>query len=150
MPTTLESLTLAYLEADATLVGILTGGIFDASELDRLGLSILQVAVEVDGIRLRPCMFLRWADEIPVAAPRRIGASSRFLDAYFYQDAGYDQIEIAMKRVRTLLDMRDIGTTDYDSLAYFEWLGNLGNFEDEEMGRARANRSRYSVTLVAK
>ncbi len=84
------------LEGDATLTAILTGGIFDASELDREGLSLGDV--QDTNNKVKPCAVLRWRGSNPTGPTDRLNAEARFLEVYLYEDMGTVNIEAARRR----------------------------------------------------
>lgn len=138
------------LEGDATLTAILTGGVYDASELDREGLSLSDVSKQADGVRIKPTAVLRWRGSNPTDQSDFIpGVESRFMEVWVYADQGYATIDSAIRRIKTLLDLHYF-TSDNEGLTYLRWAGDIGEIEAPELGNATADRSRYQIILVRK
>lgn len=103
----------AVLEADATLVALATGGIWDFDETGRLGLSRTTTPDAYDsfGIIL-PSMLLKQRSDTPdfvLADDNTQYVSSKvMLEVWFYEDTGYSTIEAMRNRVYTLLAMKQL------------------------------------------
>lgn len=138
------------LEGDSTLMAILTGGVWDASELDRQGLSLADVAKQADGVRIKPCALIRFRGANPTVQSDFIpGIEHRFFDVLGYADAGYAIVDSALRRIKVLFDLKYF-TSDNEGLTYVRWAGDLGEFVDDQLGGAAADRSRYQVILIRK
>ena len=131
-----------YLEADGTLTGVLTGGIYDASELDRNGLSPLDLSTDSVG-RMQPVMVIRWRGASAKEIIRH--SERRFVEFYFYDDSGYANIESAKARLKALLDGYNLGGTQDAKMNTFHWVNDLGEFVAEEYEGAASDRSTYYV-----
>ncbi len=135
------------LEGDATLTAILTGGIFDASELDREGLSLGDV--QDTNNKVKPCAVLRWRGSNPTGPTDRLNAEARFLEVYLYEDMGTVNIEAARRRIKQLLHRQSFLATNF-GLVWLRWAGDQGEFSADELGGASADMARFEVTLTRK
>lgn len=136
--------TRALLEADATLVALATGGIWDASELDQNGLS-------VDGItdsrgRLLPTVVLRWRGSVPAEIVKF--SETGYVEMYFYANSGQTVIRQMMARVKVLLHRQRVTATGTGA-NFFSWVNDIGEYVAEELNNAAANMSRYAVQTTA-
>lgn len=142
---TLSTTIRQTLEADATLTAILTGGIFDAAELDKNGLN-----ASISGLytneQLNPCLVIRWRGAIPYGphytADRR--SERQFFELYFYEENGNANIDAAIRRCKLLLD-RTQRTADNVGLCWVNWVNDMGEGVADELGGASMNFSRYEV-----
>jgi len=89
---------LSCLTSDAALMAILTGGIYTATLISRQTTPAAFNAAR----ELLPCALLRFEDESQVS-PYATSARLVFV-LYFYQRAGYDQIDAARARCYALLN----------------------------------------------
>jgi len=133
------------LEGDATLVAILTGGIYDASELPQDGLTpeAAPGAYAANGVTLKPCAVLRFRNmnETEIVGNSR----RRFFEIYFYQHVGQAQIDIAQARCRALLHPHKQFTTSSDQFYYTTWVDDLGDLVADELNGAAMSFSRYYI-----
>jgi hypothetical protein len=143
---TLQAVIKGALTGDVTLMATLTGGIFDASVLDREGLDLATVQ-DANG-RLKPCGVLRWRGSNPID-PAVLPAEQRFLEVWLYEDQGTANIETAKRLIKALLHYK-LFQADNCGLAWLEWAGDLGETTADELGGASADRSRFAVTLTRK
>ena len=126
---------LTFLEADSALTTLLTGGIFDASELDLEGLSPSDLPTDAVG-RVQPLLLIRWRGE---GEKEVIGRTERrTVELYLYDFAGYATIEAAKRRIKTLLDNQKIGSADDANMNHFKWMGGIGEFVPEEFDNVGA------------
>lgn len=130
------------LEADGTLTGILTGGIFDASELDRQGLTLFDAARDSVG-RLQPVAVLRWRTST-VYGPDNFDGERRFLHIYMYENAGTASIDQAKRRLKELLHRKQVSANGF-GVGWINWVSDQGEFVDTQLGGASADMSRYEV-----
>jgi hypothetical protein len=93
------------LEADATLVAILTGGIHDTGEITR---QLAPAAFNANN-EIKPCALLKSSNEL--AMQNKIQAVQTPLVIYLYQRSGYTAIDAALARIHTLLEQLHIGTS---------------------------------------
>ncbi len=97
--TTLRAAVLALLEADSTLMAILTGGIHDRTEISR---TATPSAFDDRG-DLKPCAVLRFSTSVPKGTFDV--AADTFFNLYYYQKkGGYASIDAAMARGFVLLN----------------------------------------------
>jgi hypothetical protein len=133
---------------DVTLAGILTGGIYDADQLDREGIE--QSTIRDSQLRIKPFAVLRWRASNPFG-PEVLPAEERFVEIYFYEDSGTAGIEAAKTRTKTLLH-RKYFTATGTGIVFVTWAGDLGEIPPGEAGRelgnSSADRSRYAVILT--
>jgi hypothetical protein len=133
----------AFLEADATLVATLTGGIWDADELD-LNLLTPNTPGIMDNLhRVKPCLLIRWRTAAPKENPFR--TERRFAEFYFYSGTGAAAIETAKARVKALLNRTRLKLTDNTKLNCFHWVSDRGELPDITFGNATSDVSRYYV-----
>jgi len=133
------------LEADTDLTDILTGGIYDASELPMDGLTPSAVPSAYTGARLKPCAVIRFRNETETQI---IGHSRRrFFEIYFYQNVGQDQIDLARARCRVLLHRAKQFTTDGENgqVYYVTWVENSGDLVADELNGAAMSFSRHYI-----
>lgn len=136
-----------YLEADPTLTGILTGGIYDASELDQNGLPDGGLLMDARG-RYLPWVVIRWRTANATEIIRH--SERRFVEVYFYDQTGYANIEAAKRQVKALLDGHPVGGADDAQMNTFHWVSDLGDFVADEYEGAAADRSTYYVDYTRK
>lgn len=110
------------LASDVTLINILTGGLYY-----RQGISRDKTPAAFDAFGdMKPCAVL----VVTTRAPREeIGMADQFLQTYFYQQTGYDQIDLAMERTYDLLHKQTVAASNgwcYE----IEHAGDLGDSED--------------------
>ena len=134
----------AILEADATLLAAATGGVWDFDETGRLGLSrtLTPAAFDASG-RIEPCVLLKLRSSTPDHVLRDdVGQYSsvvEMLEVWFYEDAGYSQIETMRNRVYTLLHAQQLTGT-----FAVHWAGDVRGQRDVELD-ANVERSQYQV-----
>ena len=88
----------AILQADATLVAIVTGGIHDAVEIRQ---DLTPGAFDATTKEIKPCLLVRTGNE--VSRVNKVYAVNTPLTLYFYQRSGFGSIDSALARVHTLL-----------------------------------------------
>jgi hypothetical protein len=133
------------IENDATLQSILTGGVWDADELDRRGLSIRGTAKTSDNLTIKPIGVLRWGADT-VFGPHFNG-ERRFLDVYVYQPKGYTTIDSAMQRIKNLLHRQEVAGDDV-SFCWLNWVSGTQEFIAEELGGAAARMIKFEVIYL--
>jgi len=132
------------LETDATLTGILTGGIYDASELPQDGLTPNAAPSAFDSFgRVLPCAVIRFRD---MSETEIVGRSRRrFFEIYAYQNIGMDQVDAALARCRALLHPHQQYTTDGGQVYFTHWVDSVGDLTADELDGAAMGRSRYYI-----
>jgi len=136
--TTLPETIRTTLEADSTLTTLLTGGIWDDSELLPDGLPGESSVWTTEG-RLKPVSVLRWGGDVPYGGLTTSGR--QFLEVWVYQDTEYDIIRAVLRRVKELLHRQSFDT-DERSPVWSTWKGNLGETTAPELSDRPVNRSR--------
>ncbi|MEQ8673300.1 MAG: hypothetical protein RIC84_08795 [Aggregatilineales bacterium] len=142
---TIRTALLAKLEGDATLTGILTGGVWDASEVDRRGVTPREAVYEADGVRLKPLAVVRWRSAVSTEIVQI--SERRFFEIYFYEDYGYVKIETAKRRVKALLH-RELLPVAGEGTYFTVWVDDLGErvMEEEDVfGGASMDMSRFYI-----
>lgn len=112
MPITLAS-AKTLLEADATLLALATGGIWDWDETGRMGINRTNTpAAFVNGI-IQPCLLVKLASSVPFGEiaddAAKLVSVREMLEVWAYQDAGYATIKSMLDRVYTLLQGTQLG-----------------------------------------
>jgi hypothetical protein len=103
---TLSNSIKGVLEADTSLMDLLTGGIYaDVMEISR---QLTPAAFDAHG-EIKPCALIREGTEIKLRPTRR-GVQTP-VTIYFYQRSGYDVIEQAMNYVFNDLNEQKIGVS---------------------------------------
>lgn len=133
-----------HLEDDTDLGNLLTGGIFDASELPQNGMSVEKVPRNANGVDALPFAVIRFGEE-PRFGPFPIGASRGDIEVYVYQNRGYDVIDQAISRINALLDDVHILTAD-TNLAHTYRSMPSGDLTDEELGNLPLKFIRFTLT----
>ena len=134
----------ATLEGDATLTGILTGGIYDASELPQDGLTVSAVPGAFDSLdRVLPCAVIRFREMSETAISGH--SRRRFAEIYVYQHRGMDLVDAALARCRALLHPHKQFTTDGGQVYYTTWVDSVGDLVADELDGAAMSRSRYYI-----
>ena len=91
---------LAALQGDAALAGILTGGMYDGTEVNDISRQATPAAYDQNS-ELLPCAILKPENQSP-AGPHPDG-SRLFVTVWFYQQAGSAAIDLARIRAYHLL-----------------------------------------------
>lgn len=125
---------LAALTGDATLMGLLTGGIHTALEISR---QYTPAAFDTNG-EILPCALLRLETEGPTGPYRT--SSRLFAAVLFYQRHGYDVIDQAVARTFAVLHERHTGAGMWQILHADDVLDQ----EDQALGCSLA-MSRFAV-----
>ena len=98
----------AVMVGNAPLMLVLTGGVFnDVEEISRQNTS---GAFDVDK-EIKPCALIKFNTEIPFSAAKIANAVQTPITIYFYERAGYANIEAAMGMTFDLLNDTQIGTS---------------------------------------
>ena len=145
---TLEAGLKTFLNADAALAAILTGGILDTDDdLFREDVSASKAPRETDGVTLKPFAFIRWRTELPTEI--RAYSERHTLEIYLYQHAGYVTIRQAKARLKALLDRKTIASDNY-GMGMFHWRGGTNEFPAVELGNASGAITRWYVDVTRK
>ena len=135
----------ALLEADATLLATATGGVWDFDEAGRLGISRTTTPTAFDANEIiKPCILLKLRSSEPdqalVDEGARYQSTTEMLEAWFYEDDGYSNIETMRDRVWVLLHAVQLSGT-FMCL----WSGDVRQARDTDLD-ASVERSVYQVT----
>ena len=104
-----EDAIAAVLNADATLLATLTGGVYARGALGRAGLTRETAAAAFDGTTgyLLPCAVVVERAEVPDGNVQdqdaQIASAAQIVEVYVYEDAGYTNIDTALDRIYALL-----------------------------------------------
>lgn len=145
---TLHNAFKAVLTSDSTLMALLTGGIFDAAVLDYTGEGASQAPRQSDGVTLKPHAVIRWGAGTPNGSSYKVAGEVESVEVYVYQDTGYDVIESAILRMRTLLGDRYL-TTDDRALAHVLKTPFKGpQITEEALGMAACQFDRFFINTA--
>lgn len=148
MTTTLKQALKARLSGDATLAAIAMGGVHDPESLGRQELELKDITA-INSPLIKPAVFIRWTTEDPFDVPA-INAVRAFVEIYFFQDKGYASCQSMRERVWLLLHQQRVS---FDApagwhLGVFIWAGDVLQMQDDSLGGASMERSRYEVHLT--
>ncbi len=108
---TLQSDVEAVLEADATLMALLTGGVFSGIE----EISYQNAAGAFDANKeLKPCALVKCGVETRRGPYDEAASVQTPITIYFYQRDDYTAINPAMDRTLALLHMAKVGTGTWE------------------------------------
>ena len=103
------------LEADATLLALATGGIYDFDETGRMGINRSNSATSgafVNGV-VQPCLLLKLSVSTPFGEvaddAAKVTGARDVLQVWAYQDNGYATMTSMLDRVFTLLQGQQLG-----------------------------------------
>lgn len=127
----------AYLEADMTLMALLTGGIYAGTEITRQS---TPDAFDANG-EVEPCALVSAEAEDPTGP---YGHSARsFVTVYLYERSGYTNIDAARARIYVLLHRDRVGTSVWD----VRHVGDILDQRDPALNCAMAV-TRFQVTRL--
>lgn len=137
----------ALLEADATLLALATGGIWDWDETGRKGINrsnTLTTAAFVNGM-IQPCLLLKLRTDLPFGEigddAEQVTGARAMLEVWGYQDSGYASIRGMLDRVYSLWQGKRLG-------GYVcRWAGDFQLPRDIEMD-ACVERAEYAVIYL--
>lgn len=131
------------MEADATLMAILTGGVYTAGAVGLEGITREATPSAFSGGYLRPAALVRQRGNVPtfdvVDYIQQVTSASQIVEIYLYEDRGYTNIDAALARLYTLFQghimadtfeirlanvidrQRDQGSLAGASLARLDW-----------------------------
>lgn len=135
------------LSADATLTGLLTGGIYKATDLARLEINRVDVpgAYDANGF-MRPMALIKARDQVPSLlipdAGERFMDTRQIVEIWLYNDGanGFTTIDSAANRIYTLLHEQRL-----EGLYRVKWANLIEHMRDPKMGLAAFNRIDFSV-----
>lgn len=131
------------LENTSALTTLLTGGIFDASELGRLGLSPSTSGL-YNGDVLKPCAVIRWRATNPYGPHYGPQSQRRSVEIYVYEDDGYNTIESALYLIKQTLHRTQLDA-DNGGLWWVNWTYTSGELDAPELGNAAMQFARFEV-----
>ncbi len=126
----------AYLEADATLMATLTGGVHTSVEINR---QEAPSAFDANG-ELLPCVLVRIENETSTGP--YTDSSRQYLVLYFYQRRGYDAVDSALARAYVLLNRHKFSAQSVWEVRHAD---DLRDARDEALDADMAY-SRYAIT----
>ena len=131
---------VALLQADTTLLALLTGGVHRAQEISRQGTpSAFDTNKEI-----KPCALVKQETATPWGPYEHSGRL--YIIVWFYQRAGYDAIEQARQRVYTLLHRQQISPVGGGGCWDVSHVNDVLDQEDSTLGTAMTV-SRYVATI---
>lgn len=95
------------MEADGTLMAILTGGVYSKAEVGREGITrdTAEDAFDANGY-LKPCALVRQRGLVPDGDVHdeiaQLSSAGQVVEIYLYEDSGYGNIDSALSRLFTL------------------------------------------------
>lgn len=136
----------AILEADGTLLATATGGVWDMDEAGPNGLSRTLNGAAFDANEIiKPAVLLKLRSSNPDGMladdANQYRSVREVLEVYFYEDAGYSNIETMRDRVYALLHAQQLADTDVFKCY---WAGNVRGPRDTDLD-ANMERSEYTV-----
>lgn len=135
--TDVKTVIVGLMQADATLTGLLTGGIYGVAEIT----PNMPSPSPFDAFgRVRPCALVR--REVSAATGPRGRFSRQFVVIFFYDSAGYEVITEAMSRTRALLHEHRIGGGAYE----IQHVDTVDDQYDDAL-LAFMHRARYEVAV---
>ena len=132
---------LAALQGDASLTGILTGGLYDGTEVNDISRQATPAAYD-DYSELKPCAIVKPETQAP-AGPHP-DSSRLFVTLWFYQQSGSAAIDAGRERAYQLLHRSTLAGSDglWDVRHFNDLLG----IELQALG-VPAIMSRYVATV---
>lgn len=136
------------LDADATLLALATGGIWDWDETGRMGINrsnTLTTAAFTAGLIIKPCLLLKLRSSVPFGSiaedAERIVSARDMLEVWAYQHTGYSTIKSMLARVYTLIQGQRLG-------GYVcRWAMSVEPLRDIDMD-ASVQRDDYAVVFL--
>lgn len=145
--TTLHEAVLDLFENDATFAALATGGVFD---VDTLGRQELELGDITSGTPIvQPALLIRWTTDAPWG-PDSLNGHRPFVELYFYQDTGYTTTEAMRQRAYELLDRQRVTFNEpaSDYVFEFRWAGDVIQQQDDSLGGASMERSRFYANSI--
>ena len=132
---------LATLQGDATLAGILTGGLYDGTEVNDISRQATPAAYD-EYSELKPCAIVKPETQAP-AGPHPDG-SRLYVTIWFYQQSGSAAIDAGRVRAYQLLHRATLAGSD--GLWDVRHANDLLGIEMQALG-VPAIMSRYVATV---
>lgn len=143
---TLRATIRTLLENDTALAALLTGGVFDDSELPRDGGGVDYAPRDATGVRITPFAVIAWQQSTPFDS-RHVRAERQTLEVYLYQDSAFDTIESASDRIKSLLHNYETKSDDR-ALVTVQYAYQSGKQYAEELNQSPMIFQRYEVSYV--
>lgn len=143
----LRTATRNLLVADTDLMAILTGGVFDARQLPQNGMTVDNLPHAANGITVLPFIVIRFRNSTGKEIIRK--TERRFCEFFIYEHRGYQNIEQAKRRLKTLLDGKQVRADDA-GICMFHWVTDIGEVPNDQLGFIPCELSRYYVDYVRK
>lgn len=137
------------LEADATLMAILTGGVYPFSETGVNGISPASTPGAYEDGFLQPTVLVRTRTDLPWGDVHDVGTPTTsyraVVEVYVYDEGDQSEtaIEAAWLRVIALLHEKFVS-----GAGKLKNINNLKDLRDPEMNNAICNRADFQVVLV--
>lgn len=139
-----------YLAADISLSATLTGGIFNAADLGKNGLTpeyaqknnLLSASLQI-----KPLAVIVWRNSIATELTIDEPSETRFVELWFYcgvASGAWATIETAKRQAKDRLHRAQLSADNYGA-NFLTWVDDLGEFTAEELFDTPADRSRYSI-----
>lgn len=133
------------LEADATLLALATGGVWDFDETGRMGLGRTNTTAAFTDGKIKPCVLLKLRSSVPFGEiaddAAQIVSARDMLEVWAYQDIGYATIKSMLDRVYTLLQGKQLGGFSC------RWAGDIQPLRDIDMD-ANVQRRDFAVVFL--
>jgi hypothetical protein len=133
----LRDSVITVLQADSTLMALLSGGVHGGTEISRQN---TPTAFDANA-EIRPCALVRTATDVPTGP--YVSSARTAIEIYFYQRAGYDTIEAAMLRTFSLLNRERVGVQVWE----MQWGDDVNEQRDEALQCALAMSRYYAIRL---
>lgn len=134
---------ITILNGYSPLTTIMAGGIYSSETLDRRGILLNTAPKMPDGITINPFMVVRVRGSGRLR-PHNFGKLTN-VEIYFYQDTKYDKIETAKRLVKDLLHQTTLSATDNETFGYMEYVNDIGENVEEELGQTPMSMSRFTI-----
>jgi hypothetical protein len=147
---TLRQAVLSMLEYDGVLSTLLTGGVFQADDIDQLDAGGYEwVPKEPDSVRVQPFALIRWKASTPLQAEFvSLAAERQALEIYLYADiGGYALIDQAATRIKFLLHNTYLEAEDRQ-IAHSTFSFLSGEIPAEELGGLPMKFVRFHVNYI--
>jgi hypothetical protein len=126
-----SSLLVDFLKTDATLVALLTGGIFSVEDSGAMKLTMTNYPDIYDGAIIKPCAFVRARIEMTDPAIRDEGAKVQAIrqsvEIILFEAQNFGTIEQAVQLIFKKLHMT------HNNGRIYQYVGNRGERQAEEM-----------------
>lgn len=134
------------LENDAALALILTGGIYDASEMGYDGGGSSNAPRQTNGVDIQPHCVIRFGASTPELI-RGLRPEQQSVEFHLYQQVGYDKIDAARARIKALLDDKQLAADD-TAFCYCWQIFISPDLTADELSGASHRLVRYMTHLV--